>query len=117
MSALADYIAQHLGEALTLQRLSSEVGLSEHELLIAFRARFGTTPAQYIINERIREARRRMHSRASLTAIAYEVGFSSSSHLSAVIKKYFGISTRELRSWQSMENEKIQSLLDWRLIG
>lgn len=109
---LGDYIRIHLSEALTLDRLSVECGQGSHTLLRGFKGFYGVTPAQFIINERVRAARRLMASNVSLTSIAYDVGFSSSSHLSAVFKKKFGFSARDLRAWQAAEKGKFTPLLD-----
>ncbi|MGE9268606.1 MAG: helix-turn-helix domain-containing protein [Verrucomicrobiales bacterium] len=109
---LGDYIRAYLSEALTLDRLSIESGKGPHALLRGFKGFYGVTPAQFIINERVRAARRLMASKVSLTSIAYDVGFSNSSHLSAIFKKKFGFSASDLRAWQAAEKEKFKPLLD-----
>jgi AraC family transcriptional regulator len=48
------YIEGHLGSCLRLDALAALVHMTTHEYLIAFRASFGTTPAQYIIDQRLR---------------------------------------------------------------
>jgi AraC family transcriptional regulator len=56
--------------------------MNTHNLLVAFRLSFGTTPAQYVLAERLRRVRWLLHhTPLSIAAIAAETGFSSQSHL------------------------------------
>lgn len=84
-------IHARLAERLYLDELAVEAGVSTHQLLIGFRQVFGTTPAQYIIGQRIRAARRLLATTAKdITSIAHEVGFSSHSHLTRTFRQQTG---------------------------
>ena len=95
---LSDYIESVLGERIALSTLASLAGMSVHQLLIAFRRTFGTTPAQYILAQRLRRARWWLLNRnEDITAIALACGFASHSHLSAAFKRDTGITPRQFR--------------------
>jgi transcriptional regulator GlxA family with amidase domain len=79
---LREHIEKSLGGPIRLTDLSRVSGMKIHNLLVAFRHSFGTTPAQYILAERMRRVRWLLeHTPLSIAAIAAETGFSSQSHL------------------------------------
>jgi len=95
---LLEYVHNHLGDRITLEALSKLVRMSTHNLLIAFPKSFGTTPAQYVIEERLRRVRWLLsNTRKDVTSIAVETGFASHSHLTATFKKHIGLTPSEFR--------------------
>lgn len=98
LQRLGDFIEAHLGEALSLGRLADCVGLSVHQLLIAFRAAFGTTPAQFILDRRLSRARSLlMHTGQAVSDIALAAGFSSHSHFASAFRNRHGLSPSDFR--------------------
>jgi len=97
-SRLLSLLAENLDSALTLDRLAGEVHRSVNEFLIAFRAAFGATPAQYIIDMRLRRARWLLtHTSYGIARIALETGFASHSHLAATFRARLGMTPSEFR--------------------
>lgn len=95
---LQEYIQDNLAEQITLNKLAKLTGMSSHSLLRSFNKTFGTTPAQYVINQRLRKARWLLaNTNKDVTTIALETGFSSHSHLTATFKKNMKLSPREFR--------------------
>jgi AraC family transcriptional regulator len=77
-AALQEYIDAHLAEKITLDDLATVADQSIDRLLIEFRQRFGRTPYQYIIAQRLKRARWQLaHTTRPISTIAYDVGFSS----------------------------------------
>lgn len=96
---LQDQIHTRLDERLTLADLAATAGLTTHHFLIAFKRAFGTTPAQYIIQQRIRTAQYQLlHTRKDITTIALDTGFSSHSHLTARFTQQVGCSPNAYRA-------------------
>lgn len=96
---LREYIYDNLCGRITLAELSKLAGLTTHQLLVAFRAAFGTTPAQYVIQQRLRCAQRQLAgTKKDITNIALDSGFSSHSHLTACFQKQLGRCPTEYRS-------------------
>jgi transcriptional regulator GlxA family with amidase domain len=84
---LREHIANSLSEPIRLADLARVAGLAIHNLVVAFRQAFGTTPAQYVLGERLRRARWLLeHTARSIAVIAAETGFSSQSHLCTQFK-------------------------------
>jgi AraC family transcriptional regulator len=95
---LRDYIANRLGERITLEALARRAQMSTHNLLRAFRREFGTTPAQYIIAQRLRRARWLLSKTTNdITTISIETGFASHSHFTTTFKTQFGLTPLEFR--------------------
>ena len=95
---LCEYIESALDQRITLAGLATLAGMSVHRLLIAFRRNFGTTPAQYILAQRLRRARwHLLNGNADIADIALDCGFASHSHLSAAFKRDTGITPRQFR--------------------
>ncbi|MCW5557407.1 MAG: helix-turn-helix transcriptional regulator [Verrucomicrobiae bacterium] len=96
---LREFIADRLGERITLAELSTLAGMTSHQLLIAFRKAFGSTPGQYVIRQRLRRAQRQLvGTKKDITTIALDAGFASHSHLSACFKQHLGCCPSAFRS-------------------
>lgn len=98
-AAVESLIQSSLGGRLKLNSLASHVRMTTHEFLIAFRAAFHTTPAQYIIEQRLRRVRWLLLTTANTVAyIAFETGFSSHAHLTTVFRKRLGVTPQAFRT-------------------
>lgn len=93
---IEEFIAAHLDERITLDSLAQIAQLTTHQLLPSFRRTFGTTPAQYVIEQRLRRARWMLtNTRKDITTIALETGFASHSHFTTTFKAHLGLTPRE----------------------
>lgn len=98
---LREFIHENLCEKITLSELSRLAGLTTHQLLISFRQTFGTTPAQYVIQQRLHCAQRLLAgTNKDITTIALDCGFSSHSHLTACFAKQLGCCPTKFRAQQ-----------------
>ena len=96
---LREFIHENLCEKITLSELSRLAGLTTHQLLISFRQTFGTTPAQYVIQQRLHCAQRLLAgTKKDITTIALDCGFSSHSHLTSCFAKQLGCSPTKFRA-------------------
>jgi len=92
------YIHSHYTHPLTRQDIAHYVGMSEDYLTHCFRQELGATPMDYLNRYRVLQARRLLvESDKSITNIALEVGFSSSSYFSRVFRKEVGQTPEEYR--------------------
>ena len=96
------YIREHLADSITVKELADAVFLSERECYRIFRDCLHTTPVNYIIDCRLREACQMLSaSNMSVTEIAYSCGFGSGSYFSRVFTREKGCSPIEYRTnWQ-----------------
>ncbi|MGW0158001.1 helix-turn-helix domain-containing protein [Mycobacterium sp. NPDC003323] len=93
-----DYLLAELDHRIDLNRLADLVDMTPSAFLPAFTAAFGTTPHQYLIEQRIVRAREMLSaSSATITEIASAVGFSTPSHFATTFKQRVGVSPTAYR--------------------
>ncbi len=82
------HIEQHFGSVLMNPQLARLAGLSEAGFNRAFKQHFGTTPAWYVIEMRVREAARLLlQTDQTIDAIAEQTGFSNRAYFSRIFKR------------------------------
>jgi AraC family transcriptional regulator, L-rhamnose operon regulatory protein RhaS len=89
-SAMA-WMREHLAEPYTMQDVASQLGLYPSRFHDRFVAEVGQTPADWRMRQRIIEAEKLLREPdASVTAIAHQLGFTSSQYFATAFKKYTG---------------------------
>lgn len=92
------FIHAHLADQVTVSQLADVAGLSPSHFARSFRITTGQAPHQYLLATRMEAARQRIvGSREPLEQVARHTGFSSNSHLSAVMRRFWGVSPTALR--------------------
>lgn len=86
-----DYIQDNLEQDLGLKELAALLQLSPHYFAHLFKRSVGLAPHQYVIKQRIKQAKKLLKNREiSIADIAYQVGFSSQAHLNRHFKRLVG---------------------------
>lgn len=107
VKALQEYVRSNLDRRIPVLELQAVAGATTEVFLDAFREAFGTTPAQYVIEQRIRRAQWLLaHTETPITEIAFDTGFSSHGHFSRSFKKRVGKSPRLYRDHQTVMARK-----------
>lgn len=87
-----DTIETHIAEALTLDLLADQAGLSTYHFAKMFRLSFGVAPHRYVTARRIERAKLLSEQPVSrLSEVAAACGFSSQSHLTRAFKQATGV--------------------------
>lgn len=94
----AQYIEQHIKDELSIQEVAKELNVSSGYLSRIFKKLMHITPKQYLIQCRIRVAKRELEKASNDIDIAYDLGFASQSHMCTVFKKYMGISVGDYKN-------------------
>lgn len=96
---IQEFIHDNLAEQIQIKTLANVAGVGPDTLLRRFRKSFGTTPAQYVIEQRLRKVRWMLtNSKKDLTSISMETGFSSHSHMTTTFKNHVGVTPAEFRN-------------------
>jgi len=91
-AAVVGYIKQHLAESLTIDKLSALACMSKATFFRVFKREFGITPVEFIIRERLGEAKRLLrHPLASVAEVCLRAGFNNLSYFQALFKKHEGV--------------------------
>lgn len=99
-----EYITANYSYPITVEDISSYVGLSRSHLFRSFETVLGVSPKEYLTDFRIKQACYLLeHSALSITAIANSIGFDNSLYFSKTFHKEKGMSPKEYR------NRKIHS--------
>ncbi len=97
--AVKRYIRNHLSTKITLLDIAKHVGYSPNYLDTVFKKVSGISVVNYLISERINEAKRLIEEGVlSLQDIAFAVGFEDYNYFSRTFKKHAGNSPTEYRT-------------------
>ena len=88
------YLHDRFNEAVSLDELAAEAGLSRFHLLRTFSQRFGMPPHAYQIHLRIARARALLQAGMLSSLVAGEVGFADQSHFTRHFKNIIGTTPR-----------------------
>jgi AraC family transcriptional regulator len=94
INAVIHYINEHLDENLSLEQLARVACFSQYHFHRLFSGIMNETPADFVLRLRLEKAANLLAHKGpqSITEIAYNCGFSSSSVFSRAFKNHFGIS-------------------------
>jgi AraC family transcriptional regulator len=94
-----DYVREHLGEEISVERLAQLAELSPFHFSRVFKQATGMSPHQFVTRERITHAQQLIRETSrSLIEIALEVGYANPSHFAKVFGKVAGVTPTEFRS-------------------
>jgi AraC-like DNA-binding protein len=95
---VSNYINTHLDRDLSLSQIARVINISPTYFASLFKRATGTSPHQYVIQQRVERAKL-MLSKTDLAIanIALEVGFSSQSHLNQQFKRFTGMTPKQVR--------------------
>ncbi len=92
------YMREHLEEEIGLDELAALVSLSRFHFVTAFRLATGRTPHDWLVGERIEQARALLADpRLPVTEVALSVGYQTPSSFAAAFRKAVGATPSEFR--------------------
>lgn len=95
---LTDWMAEHVAEEFSLERLAAQAGLSKYHFQRLFKAATGVTPSHYHIDLRMNEARRLLReTKMGVVDVALEVGYANPSHFARLFRRETGLSPSDYR--------------------
>jgi AraC family transcriptional regulator len=98
LQQITDWMAEHVAEDFSLDRLAAQAGLSKFHFNRLFKRALGVAPSRYHINLRINLARRLLReTKKSVVEVALEVGYANPSHFAQLFRRETGISPSDYR--------------------
>jgi len=94
IAACLHYVQNHLHERLRIEDIAGALGLSRDHLSRLFSKTIGTPLHQYILNEKIKEARSLLIQGYPIDKISYTLCFSSESHFINSFRKFYGVTPK-----------------------
>lgn len=108
MKVMMQYIHTHYAKSLSVEVLAKEAHISKRVCFRLFQENLHTSPLEYITNYRLQQAYQQLLlSNDSITQIAYNCGFGSSSYFGKIFRKHFNCTPIQLRkSWHECNKSK-----------
>ncbi len=102
---ISNYIQHHLSEQITTAAIADHLYMNRSRLCTKFKSETGITLNNFILQEKIEEAKRLLrYSDKTALAISSFLGFSSQSHFANTFKKYTGKTPNEYREFHNRQN-------------
>ncbi|BAZ08885.1 putative transcriptional regulator [Calothrix sp. NIES-4071] len=93
-----EYIHAHLDQDLSLFQIAQVINISPTYFASLFKRATGTSPHQYVIQQRVERAKLMLSKTdIAIADIALQVGFSSQSHLTQQFKRLTGMTPKQVR--------------------
>jgi AraC family transcriptional activator FtrA len=104
---LFDFLHQHLAQPHSVDSLARRVGMSQRTFLRRFQDATGTTPARWLLNERLLRAKDYLESsRLSIDSIAEQTGFGQAATLRHHFRQHFALSPAQYRKQFALSSER-----------
>ena len=98
LKQVLDLIGDRLGEEVSVLILSKYLNLSPFHFVRQFKKSVGTTPHQYVMQQRVEMAKGLLKQQdLAIADIALDCGFSNQSHLGRVFKRHIGTTPKKYR--------------------
>lgn len=98
LGKLFDFLHNHLAESHSIDSLACRVGMSQRTFLRRFQDATGTTPARWLLTERLLRAKDYLESsRLSIDSIAEQTGFGQAATLRHHFRQHFALSPAQYR--------------------
>lgn len=104
---LIDYIQKHFDSKMTLDTLSKQIYMSQSETIKLFKQYAKKTPFQYLLDVRLEQSIRMLYSlhRYTITDVAINCGFSTTSYFIQVFKNKYGITPKKFQKDSQLLNQ------------
>lgn len=94
---LRDYLEAHYADAVSLEQLAALVQRHPRHLIEAFRRAYGVPPHTYVLQRRVREAKRLLLDNQAPLDVALGLGFYDQAHFSGTFKRFTGVTPGQFR--------------------
>lgn len=89
-----DYIRKNLHQKLSIENIAKLAYVSKSNFFRMFKDELGTSPNEFILQERISRAKELLKSKNSIKETAYQTGFSDTNYFTRVFKQLVGVTPK-----------------------
>ncbi|ANF51706.1 AraC family transcriptional regulator [Chryseobacterium glaciei] len=93
-----DYIKNNLHQKLSIDSIAKLAYVSKSNFFKMFKDELGTSPNEFILQERINRAKELLASQNSIKETAYQTGFSDTNYFTRVFKQLVGITPKSFQN-------------------
>ena len=99
LTQVLEYIQAHLEQDIRLPELAALTGISQYHFCRLFKRSLGTTPHQYVLQQRLERSKHLLKQKdLAIADIALMCGFKNQSHLTTMFRKSIGTTPRSFRT-------------------
>lgn len=91
---VVDYIKKNLHQKLSIDSIAKMAYVSKSNFFKMFKDELGTSPNEFILQERINRAKELLASQNSIKETAYQTGFSDANYFTRVFKQLVGVTPK-----------------------
>ncbi len=95
---VVDYIKRNLHQKLSIDSIAKLAYVSKSNFFKMFKDEFGTSPNDFILQERINRAKELLASQNSIKETAYQTGFSDTNYFTRVFKQLVGVTPKSYQN-------------------
>lgn len=107
INMICQYIDQRYDEDITLDSMAELMKMNKYYMAHEFKRVMGISPINYLIERRIKECKSQLTTTSlSIAEISATVGFSSQSYFSQIFKKKMGMTPKQYRDQNIVEDKK-----------
>lgn len=99
---VVDYIRRNLHQKLSIDSIAKLAYVSKSNFFKMFKDEFGTSPNDFILQERINKAKELLASQNSIKETAYQTGFSDTNYFTRVFKQLVGVTPKNYQNRQQI---------------
>lgn len=89
-----DYIKKNLHQKLSIESIAKLTYVSKSNFFRMFKDELGTSPNEFILQERISRAKELLKNQNSIKETAYQTGFSDTNYFTRVFKQFVGVTPK-----------------------
>lgn len=105
VSAVKEFISDHLKEKITVGQIAETVHLSPDYMSKIFKKETGITPKEYLVQKRMKKAKHLLRTRGNTVSdVAAETGYDNLSYFIRQFQRYYGVTPKQYKK-QKAENE------------
>ncbi|ROI00401.1 AraC family transcriptional regulator [Chryseobacterium daecheongense] len=98
MGFVVDYIKKNLHQKLSIDSIAKLAYVSKSNFFKMFKDELGTSPNEFILQERINRAKELLASQNSIKETAYQTGFSDANYFNRVFKQLVGVTPKNFQN-------------------
>lgn len=98
ISFAVDYIKKNLHQKLSIDNIAKLTYVSKSNFFKMFKDELGTSPNDFILQERINRAKELLASQISIKETAYQTGFSDTNYFTRVFKQWVGVTPKSYQN-------------------
>jgi AraC family transcriptional regulator len=106
LKRVMSYVAEHIGDKVTLADMASAARLSRMHFAALFLRATGLRPHEYLLQQRVAAARELLLTERSIVEVALSVGFQTQAHFTTVFKRVTGATPAR---WRETRREDARS--------